>query len=230
MKKQKTILIIVLIVAIATAGVYLAVGLVGEQKEQTGDNVNTIVMLTQMENLTYVQYKNGEGTVTLTKNEDTWKCEENENLVLANGYVDEKVAELGDIEGTLVADAVKATCGLEEPAYALTVQNAEQEVKLALGVDEEGRCYAMLEGKSEIYQISEDVIEILNLSADSFVAPNEDMHTAVQDETMLDEDHTTDEDLEQEVTSDTKLEESAESDESMEDATEEESEESDETL
>ena len=47
MKKQKTILIIVLIVAIATAGVYLAVGLVGEQKEQTGDNVNTIVMLTQ---------------------------------------------------------------------------------------------------------------------------------------------------------------------------------------
>ena len=202
MKKQKTLLIVVLIVAIAMVGLYLAMGLMSDKKEETGDDVKAIAMLTELEDVTYVQYKNVEGTVTLAKTDDAWKCEENAELELVDGYIDEKVAELGKIEGKLVEDAKKAECGLEEPVYALTVKNAEKEVKLVLGVNEEGYCYAMLEGKSEIYEISEDVIEILNMSADSFAEPDGDVYSYLNDgseEPMIEEDGMTGADVDEDI-------------------------------
>ena len=191
MKKQKTLLIVVLIVAIAMVGLYLAMGIISGQKEETGDDVKTVTMLTELEDVTYIQYKNVEGTVTLAKTEDAWKCEENAELELVDGYIDEKAAELANIEGKLVEDAKKADCGLEEPVYALTVKNAEKEVKLVLGVNDEGYCYAMLDGKSEIYEIDEDVIEILNMSADNFAEPDGDVYSYLDDgteEPMVEED------------------------------------------
>lgn len=202
MKKQKTLLIVVLIVAIAMVGLYLAMGIISGQKEETGDDVKTVAMLTELEDVTYVQYKNVEGTVTLAKTDDAWKCEENAELELVDGYIDEKAAELGNIEGKLVEDAKKEDCGLEEPVYALTVKNAEKEVKLVLGVNEEGYCYAMLEGKSEIYEISEDVIEILNMSADSFAEPDGDVYSYLNDgseEPMIEDDELIGDDVVEEI-------------------------------
>ena len=216
MKKQKTLLIVVLIVAIAMVGLYLAMGIISGQKKETGDDARTIAMLTEMEDVTYVQYKNVEGMVTLIKTDGAWKCEENAELELVDAYIDEKVAELGKIEGTLVEDVKKADCGLETPAYALTVKNAEKEVKLVLGVNEEGYCYAMLDGKNEIYEIKEDVIEILNMSADSFAEPDGDVYSYLQDEsdeTLVEDDElagddTVEEIIPEEVTEDTTTEES----------------------
>ena len=202
MKKQKTLLIVVLIVAIAMVGLYLAMGLMKGQEEKTGDDAKVVTMLTEMENVTYIQYKNAEGTVTLAKTDEAWKCEENAELELVDGYIDEKAAELGNIEGKLVEDAKKADCGLEEPVYALTVKNAEKEVKLVLGVNEEGYCYAMLEGKSEIYEISEDVIVILNMSADNFAEPDGDVYSYLNDgseEPLVEEDGMTEDDLVEDI-------------------------------
>ena len=202
MKKQKTLLIVVLVVAIAMVGLYLAMGIISGQEEKTGDDVKTIAMLTEFEDVTYVQYKNVEGTVTFAKTEDMWKCEENAELKLVDGFVDEKTAELGKIEGKLVADAEKAECGLEESVYTLIVKNEDKEVKLILGVNEEGYCYAMLDGKSEIYEISEDVIEILNMSADGFAEPDGDVYSYLQDESeepMIEEEPLTDDDVVEEV-------------------------------
>ena len=210
MKKQKTLLIVVLIVAIAMVGLYLAMGLMSDKKEESGDDVKAIAMLTELEDVTYVQYKNVEGTVTLAKTDDAWKCEENAELELVDGYIDEKAAELGKIEGTLVEDAKKADCGLEAPVYALTVKNAEKEVKLVLGVNEEGYCYAMLDGKSEIYEISEDVIEILNMSADNFAEPDGDVYSYLQDgseEPMVEEDALTGDDIVEDIISEDIVEE-----------------------
>jgi len=229
MKKQKTLLIVVLIVAIAMVGLYLAMGLMSGKEEKTGDDVKAITMLTEMEDVTYVQYKNVEGTVTLAKTDDAWKCEENTELELVDGYIDEKVAVLGKIEGKHVTDAKKAECGLEAPVYALTVKNAEKEVKLVLGVSEEGYCYAMLDGKSEIYEISEDVIEILNMSADSFAEPDGDVYSYLQDEveeTMDEEDALTDDDVVEEIIpeeiEDTTTEETITDDTTLQDPTTEE--------
>ena len=202
MKKQKTLLIVVLIVAIAMVGLYLAMGLMSDKKEETGDDVKTVAMLTELEDVTYIQYKNVEGTVTLAKTEDAWKCEENAELELVDGYIDEKAAELGNIEGKLVEDAKKEDCGLEEPVYALTVKNAEKEVKLVFGVNDEGYCYAMLDGKSEIYEIDEDVISILNMSADSFAEPDGDVYSYLNDgseEPMVEEDGMADDDLVEDI-------------------------------
>lgn len=230
MKKQKTLLIVVLIVAIAMVGLYLAMGIISGQKEKTGDDAKVVAMLTEMDDVTYVQYKNVEGTVTLAKADDAWKCEENAELELVHAYIDEKVAVLGKIEGTLVEDAKKVDCGLETPAYALTVKNAEKEVKLVLGVNEEGYCYAMLDGKSEIYEISEDVIEILNMSADSFAEPDGDVYSYLQDETdesLIEEDElagddTVEEIIPEEITEDTAAEETMTEDIITDDTTTEE--------
>ena len=165
-------------------------------------SVKTVAMLTELEDVTYIQYKNVEGTVTLAKTEDAWKCEENAELELVDGYIDEKAAELGNIEGKLVEDAKKEDCGLEEPVYALTVKNAEKEVKLVFGVNDEGYCFAMLDGKSEIYEIDEDVIAILNMSADSFAEPDGDVYSYLQDgseESMIEDDELIGDDAVEEI-------------------------------
>jgi hypothetical protein len=75
-------------------------------------------------------------------------------------------------------------------------------VKLVLGVNEEGYCYAMLEGKSEIYKISEDVISFLNMSADNFAEPDGDVYSYLQDteeEPLVEEDEIIGDDVVEEV-------------------------------
>ena len=60
----------------------------------------------------------------------------------------------------------------------------------------------MLDGKSEIYEISEDVIEILKMSADSFAEPDGDVYSYLQDEvdeTMDEEDALTGDDAVEEI-------------------------------
>lgn len=208
MKKQKTLLIVVLIMAIVIVGLFLAVRMINGQKEQTGEEVKPVVKLTEMEEITYAQYKNAEDVVTLVKTDGVWTCEENPEIALIDVYVDEKVAELAKIEGTLVADAVKADCGLEETTYSLVVKNSEKEVRLVLGVDERGHCYAMLEGKNEIYEISEDIITILNLRLDNFRAV---------ERSQFDEETTTDENLVEEIVPDTIPEDTTAGDELIED-------------
>lgn len=177
MKKQKTLLIIVLIVAVLMVGLYLAMGLMSGKVKKTTNETSKVPMLTNMEDITYVQYKNVEGTVTLVKTDDAWANEENAELELVSGYVDEKVAELGKIEGTLVADAVKADCGLEEAIYTLTVKNAKETVTLVIGVSDDGVFYAQVDGESKIYEIDEEVVQILNMNADDFAQPDDDMYT-----------------------------------------------------
>lgn len=221
MKKQKTLLIVVLVVAIAMVVLYLAMGLMSGKEEKTGDDVKEVTMLTDMEDVTYVQYKNAEGTVTLVKTNDTWANEEDAELVLVSGYVDEKVAELGKIEGTLVADAVKADCGLEEPIYALTVKNADTEVKLVIGVNDDGVCYAMLDGKDDIYEIDEDVVEILNMNADDYAEPDTDMYMYydTEDETEDETTEGTDVATDETITTDTTAEDIVVDDTTLEDTT-----------
>lgn len=199
MKKQKVIGIIALIVAIVAVGVCL---LMWNKGKNANGKADKMMMLTDMKDVTYVQYKNADGTVTLVKEDDVWKSEEKEALVLVGGYVDEKVAGLCNIKGLRVVDATKAQCGLDKPVYALTIKNSQKEVTLVLGVDEDGTCYAMLENKEEIYEVSQDVMEILDMSIENFVAPDEDMHSTIQDEpdeTLMDEDIATNEDVDDDI-------------------------------
>lgn len=193
MKKQKTLLIIVMAVVILC----LATGCTGGKEEKTGDNVNTVTMLTDMEEVTYVQYKNAKGTVTLEQKEGVWKIAERPELTLMEDYVNNKVAELGKIEGKLVADAAKSDCGLEEPVYALTVKNAEITVNLVIGVSEDDVCYAMVDGKDDIYEISEEVVDTLNMSADVYSVAGADgsIDVPIEEDDMFLEDETYEEDV-----------------------------------
>ena len=78
-------------------------------------------------------------------------------------------------------------------------------------------CYAMLDGKSEIYEISEDVIEILNMSADSFSEPDGDVYSYLEN---IEEDAENDEEAYDDTTGeDTKLEDTTVEDTTVEDTT-----------
>lgn len=177
MKKQKTLLIVVLIVAIVMVGLYVAMGLMdkGEGKETTQTTDDSKVMLTDLENVTYVQYTNEEGTVTLVKEGELWTSEEEPELVLVEGYVTEKVDALSQISGTIVKDAKKEDCGLDEPIYTLVVDNGTESVKLYIGCDEDGNYCAMIDGKNDIYSIKESVVNILKMNIDSYAEIDDDM-------------------------------------------------------
>lgn len=173
MKKQKTLLIIVLIVAIAMLGIYVAIGFMADKKAGTPKTAET--MLTDLEDVTYAQYTNPGGTVTLVKANEEWTCEENAELVLVHGFVDEKMEVLSKIEGTVVNGAKKADCGLEEPSYTLTIKDADTTVKLSVGIGEDYVLYAMVDGDDAIYTIHDNVAEVLHMAADEFSEPSDDM-------------------------------------------------------
>ena len=187
MKKGKVLLIFVVLIAIATIGVYLVIGLQNEKKEAEKDEevkqeeVVENPMLTDMEDVIYIQYKNQESTVTLVKTGIAWGSEDNKDLLLLTGVVEDKVAVLAKIQGTPVTDAVKADCGLETPAYELTVKDQETSVKLFIGVGADGSCYAMIEGKEEVYKIAKDVVDILNMKIDEFVDSEGDEYLSTEE-------------------------------------------------
>ena len=60
----------------------------------------------------------------------------------------------------------------------------------------------MLDGKSEIYEISEDVIAILNMNADNFAEPDGDVYSYLNDaseEPLVEEDGMTEDDLVEDI-------------------------------
>jgi len=200
MKKQKTLLNFVLIAVTAVVTLCLATGCTRGKTDKIGDDVKTVSMLTDMEDVTYVQYKNAKDTVTLEKKDGVWKSGERPEFTLMEDYVNIKVAELGKIEGKLVTDVVKADCGLEEPVYALTVRNAETTVNLVVGVSEDGVCYAIVDGKDDIYEIKEEIIDTLDMSAEVYAVVGADGTIEVStegsdilvEEEIIDEDETID--------------------------------------
>jgi len=177
MKKQKTLLIVVLFVAIVMVGLYVAMGLMdkGEGKKTTQKTEDSKVMVTDLDGVTYVQYTNPDSTVTLIKAGDLWTSEEQPELELVDGYVEEKVSALSQISGEVVKDAKKADCGLEEPTYTLVLKNVKESVKLYVGYDEDGNYYAMLDGKNEIYAIKDTVVNIMDMDVDSYTEMDDDM-------------------------------------------------------
>lgn len=195
MKKQKTLLIIVLIVAIAMIGLYAVIGFMADKKATAPQKSEK--MLTELENVTYVQYTNPDATVTLVKTDDKWACEENAELVLVHGFVDEKMEVLAKVEGTHASDVEKADCGLEKPVYTLTIKNAEKTVKLSVGISEDSVVYAMVDGDDSIYEISEDVVEVLDMNAEKYAEPSGDVYsyiTDVEEDTTLEGDDAISED------------------------------------
>ena len=177
MKKQKTLLIVVLFVAVVMVGLYVAMGLMdkGEGKETNQPAKKVETMLTNLENVTYVEYTNPDGTVTLIKEGDLWTSKEKPELVLVEGFVTEKVSVLSQISGTIVKDAKKEECGLEKPVYTLVVENDKESVKLYVGYDEDGNYYAMVDGKNDIYAIQDVVVNILDMVADNYAELDDDM-------------------------------------------------------
>lgn len=173
MKKQKTLLVVVLIVAVVMVALYLAMGLMPEKEKKT--STDTTPMLTDMSDVTYVEFENEEAKVTFEKVDGGWTCKENAQLELVQGYVDEKIETLAKIEGTLVKDAKKADCGLEKPAYTLVIKDAKETVKLFVGCDENEKTYAMLDGKDEIYEISDKIVDIIGSKAEDFSIQDDDM-------------------------------------------------------
>jgi len=182
MKKQKTLLIFTVIIAIVVIGGYLAIGVVNEKNKNNEEKANSAapveenLMLTDMEDVTYVQYKNAEATVTLERSGVLWTNAEDKEMVLVSGYVDEKVGVLSKIKGTPVTDATKAECGLENPIYALTIKDAENTVQLVIGVSQDGVCYAMVDGGEEIYNIAKEVVDALNTKIEDLAENEDDEH------------------------------------------------------
>ena len=154
--------------------------------------------LTNMKDVTYVQYKNAESTVTLVKADDMWSCEEQAELSLVHAFVEDRMKVLSHIEGTVVADAKKAECGLEEPAYTLTVKNAEKTVTLFVGMNEDFELYAMVDGEDTIYSIDDEVVEVLSMEATSFSQPTDDVYSYIMDteeDVLMEEDYVEEEDM-----------------------------------
>lgn len=172
MKKQSILLIAILLMVTFMFGCALSDKSSKEPAEKA---------LTDLENVTYVQYKNAEGTVTFVKAEDKWSCEENAELTLVHAYVDDRVKVLGHIEGTVVENAKKSECGLDEPAYTLTIKNAEKTVKVFIGMNEDYELYAMVDGEDAIYSIHDDVIEVLDMGAEQFAEPSGDVYSYLID-------------------------------------------------
>lgn len=159
--------------------IILAAGLIGcakkEEKETAKKEEAAGVFLTDLEDVTYVQYSNPDEKVTLVKDGEVWTSEGEPERKLVSGFVQEKVDVLSKIDGELMKDLVKEDCGLDEPMFALIIKNEKTTVHIFFGFDNDGYCYAMVDGSEDIYKVEDKVANVLNMTIESFAESDGNM-------------------------------------------------------
>lgn len=187
MKKYKT-MIIFIAVFVVLFGLYFVMGLVN--KSQSQKELEDTIMVTELSNITSVEYTDGETTMSFTKTEGVWTATDNDEINLDSSAVETIVSAVSYIEAVRIlegADELSAY-GLEEPTYTITMKTeAGKEVTLYIGNSVDGNYYATTGDKVVVYVIGSSAADALEFDITALEAEEE-----VEEETST-EDTTTEE-------------------------------------
>ena len=116
----------------------------------------------------YLEYDNSQVTCRFRKEEETWKCVDNEKFPMDATYIEEILAALEALDTTLtpVDPAVDpADCGLDESERYLTVTVGEETTTLRFGDQStSGEWYMSVDGSSDVYLAADAFVRLMDRS------------------------------------------------------------------
>lgn len=181
MKKYRT-MIILLAVFVVLIGLYFAMQYVNKIQAENGQDET--IMVTELGNLTAMEYTDGETIMSFTSSEGVWTVTDNSEFNLDSDAVDIIANALSQVQAVRVlkgADEL-ATYGLEEPAYTITLTTeAGAEIILYIGNAIDGNYYATTGDKVVVYVIGSSTVDALEFDITALEAVEEVEDTTTEE-------------------------------------------------
>lgn len=176
MKRQKKQMLILLVILLVLTGAAIGMYFYNQQKEQDAqaENEASVEMFqTDQDDITKIICEtNGEKTLCLEKQEDTWIISGNNEISLDQDVVSTTLSELSDIKATRILEDVSASdYGFDSPLGQLKLTVGDQEVIFTVGMQNDlTEEYYLIKDNdtSEIYVTDDTVYTILQKTADDY--------------------------------------------------------------
>lgn len=173
MKKYRT-MIILLAVFVVLIGLYFLMQYVN--KIQTEKGQDETIMVTEIGNLSAMEYTDGETTMSFTKSEGVWTVTDNSEINLDSDAVDTIANALSQVQAVRVLEGADelSSYGLEEPEYTIKLKaDSGTEVTLYIGDAVDGNYYATIGDKVVIYVIGNFAVDALEFDITALEAEEE---------------------------------------------------------
>ena len=170
MKRKRNLLVLCGVLAVICAGIFSV-----KTVEKHIDDIQTIdevVVAIDKDALTQVSWTGEEGTVTLVKEDDTWKSADDEDFPVSQDAVDEFLSNFEEVKATFIIDDVEdyEQYGLKDPEHTITFTSEDGETVVTTGtystMDEQR--YICVDG-GLVYLIETDIAENLASVRDDFL-------------------------------------------------------------
>ena len=161
MEKYRT-MIILLVIFIVLIGLYFLMQYVNKVQAEKGQDET--IMVTEIANLSAMEYKDGETTMSFTNSEGVWTVTDNSEINLDSDAVDTIASALSQVQAVRVLEGADelSSYGLEEPAYTITLKTeAGTEVTLYIGNAIDDNYYATTGDKIVVYVIGSSAVDAL---------------------------------------------------------------------
>ncbi len=162
--KQHRTMITLLAVLVVCVGLYFLMGAIADKEEEK--ELKQDIPVTNLTDLVSLEYTDGKKTLSFVKEDDTWHVADDKDFALDQSKVETMENVLTDVmavrqlEG---ADELSAY-GLEEPAYTITMKDANgKETTLYIGDATGDNYYATVDDKKLIYTVGSSVADALEL-------------------------------------------------------------------
>lgn len=155
MKKERTLLIVLLAVLIVCAGVYAGLKAWNGGADDREDAQATRVA--SMEDISEISFTNQYGTFSFTLTDGTWAYADDPDFPLDGSYLDTLAGTLSDLKAVRAFPSPDALAGygLDQPAGTISAGNGSgEQVTIFIGNTAGSGYYAKVDGEQTVYTIS----------------------------------------------------------------------------
>lgn len=170
MKKQRALVIVLVVLVAVLAGTYLALRSWNQRTQDQEEPVTTVAALSDITALTIT---NQYGTFSFTKGEEGWSYDADSAFPLEGSYLDTVAGVLANLTAQRAFDTPDALSGygLDAPTCSVQAKTAAGETLTVLvGAATGSSYYAKTDGGDTVYTISGDLYTALDYSLNDLVA------------------------------------------------------------
>ena len=184
MKRNKLLWLILAVVAVAILAV--GCGSKEEPKEEEPKEEVKEGVVTDFNNVVYIQFTDNETTITLKNISDAWFVNGDTSLFARQNDVNALVKAASQMEAIEEIKNVASLeeYGLENPVYTIILKDElEKTVTLYIGnVVGEEECYVTVGDKDKVYKVSKAIIDMLEFDENAWISPEDDPMERMKDQ------------------------------------------------
>ena len=177
MKQHKT-MITLLAILIVCVGLYFLMGSIAQREAEK--ELEEDILVTNLVDLVTLEYTDGETTLSFVKEDDAWYVADDKDFALDSSAVETIENVLVDVMAVRQLEAADelSAYGLEDPAYTITMRDAnEKDTILYIGDTSGDNYYATVDDKSVIYTIGSSVPDALEFDLSTMEVVEEEETT-----------------------------------------------------